>query len=143
MSFARKRLVFDTSVLVSAAIKPSSMPHKALEKAFSSYTLVASQDTLQELVQVLARDYLDKYMPKALRQEFVHGYQAMVQMTQVTPHPTPCRDPKDEKFLWLATSAKASFIVSSDDDLLSLHPYQGIDIIKAADFLLRPSQLSQ
>ena len=36
---------------------------------------------------------------------------------------TVCPDPKDDKFLSLAVSAKASAIVSGDDDLLVLHPF--------------------
>ncbi|WP_373274988.1 putative toxin-antitoxin system toxin component, PIN family [Parapedobacter tibetensis] len=35
---------------------------------------------------------------------------------------TDCRDPKDNKFLELAVSAKAHAIVTGDLDLLILHP---------------------
>ena len=38
----------------------------------------------------------------------------------------PFRDPRDNKFLALAVVASADLIVDSDDDLLSLSPYQGI-----------------
>lgn len=47
-----------------------------------------------------------------------------------------CRDPKDDQFLALAVAANASAIVSGDDDLLVLHPLQGIDILKPAEFLV-------
>ncbi len=46
-----------------------------------------------------------------------------------------CRDPKDDKFLELAYSAKAKCIVSGDQDLLVLHPFRGIPIKTAAEFL--------
>jgi hypothetical protein len=45
---------------------------------------------------------------------------------------TACRDEKDNKFLELAVSAEATHI---DDDLLTLHPFQGIAIITPAAFL--------
>jgi predicted nucleic acid-binding protein len=46
-----------------------------------------------------------------------------------------CRDPKDDKFLSLALAAGADCIVSSDADLLALHPYRGIAIVTPAVFL--------
>lgn len=48
---------------------------------------------------------------------------------------TDCRDPKDNIFLELALTCQAQYLVSGDKDLLSLHPYQGIQIITARDFL--------
>lgn len=46
-----------------------------------------------------------------------------------------CRDPKDNKFLELAVSGKADFIITGDADLLSLHPWRGIGILSPADYL--------
>jgi predicted nucleic acid-binding protein len=52
---------------------------------------------------------------------------------------TICRDPKDNKILELAVSGQASYLLSSDKDLLVLHPFQGIEIVTPADFLAKPS----
>ncbi len=41
-----------------------------------------------------------------------------------------CRDEKDNKFLECAQSAKVDYIVSGDEDLLSLKVYNGIPIIR-------------
>jgi predicted nucleic acid-binding protein len=40
-----------------------------------------------------------------------------------------CRDPKDNKFLELALSAGAEMIITGDDDLRVLDPFQGIRIL--------------
>jgi uncharacterized protein len=48
---------------------------------------------------------------------------------------TACRDPKDDKFLELAVNASADIIVTGDEDLLVLHPFRGISILRPADFL--------
>jgi predicted nucleic acid-binding protein len=48
---------------------------------------------------------------------------------------TDCRDPKDNKFLELALSGKATHIVSGDEDLLVLHPFRGILILMPQAFL--------
>ena len=46
------------------------------------------------------------------------------------------RDPEDDKILELAVSGKADYIVTGDDDLLVLNPFQGVSIITPTDFLL-------
>ena len=48
-----------------------------------------------------------------------------------------CRDPRNCKFLALATGCNAGVLVSSDDDLLSLKNWQGTQIATAAGFLSR------
>jgi predicted nucleic acid-binding protein len=48
---------------------------------------------------------------------------------------TDCRDPKDDKYLELALAAGAETIVSSDDDLLVLHPWRSVRILRPADYL--------
>ena len=46
-----------------------------------------------------------------------------------------CRDPDDDKFLETAITGEASAIVSGDNDLLAMHPFRGIPILRPADFL--------
>jgi putative PIN family toxin of toxin-antitoxin system len=48
-----------------------------------------------------------------------------------------CRDPRDDKFLSLAVSGNADLIITGDKDLLVLHPFRGIDIIRPIDYLSR------
>jgi predicted nucleic acid-binding protein len=48
-----------------------------------------------------------------------------------------CRDAKDDKSLALALACDAATLVSSDDDLLVLHPWQGIQMLRPAAFLRR------
>jgi putative PIN family toxin of toxin-antitoxin system len=61
--------------------------------------------------------------------------QAVVESVAITETIAGCRDPKDDKFLELAISGQATCILSSDKDLLVLHPFQGIEIVTPADFL--------
>lgn len=44
-------------------------------------------------------------------------------------------DPDDDKFIECAVVSRAGFVVSGDKHLLDLEEYEGINIIKAADFL--------
>ncbi len=47
-----------------------------------------------------------------------------------------CRDPNDNKYLELALAANAGFLISSDKDLLALHPWRGIRILTPAQYLV-------
>ncbi|MGB6869981.1 MAG: hypothetical protein WBD93_10270 [Acidobacteriaceae bacterium] len=66
-----RRVVLDTSTLVSAALRPGSVPHKALLEGFRSWTICAGTDTVAELEQVLERSKFDRYLTTRLRREFV------------------------------------------------------------------------
>ena len=48
---------------------------------------------------------------------------------------TDCRDERDNKYLELAVAAGAEIIVSSDDDLLVLHPWRETRIVRPAEYL--------
>ncbi|NJN72953.1 MAG: putative toxin-antitoxin system toxin component, PIN family [Limnothrix sp. RL_2_0] len=45
------------------------------------------------------------------------------------------RDPKDNKFLELAVDGNADYLITGDQDLLILHPFQKTQIITPAQFL--------
>lgn len=135
MSFDR-RIVIDTGVLVSAAIRPQSIPALALEKAFLHFDVCASEETLAELTTVLLRRKFDRYAPKALRQVFVDGFRQRAAMFMVADEVVDCPDPEDNKFLALAQRAEAELIVASDPHLTNMHPWRGIPIMPPAAFLV-------
>jgi putative PIN family toxin of toxin-antitoxin system len=135
MSFAR-RIVLDTGVLVSAAIRPDSVRALALEKALLDFDVFVSQDTLAELATVLDRAKFDRYAPPRQREDFVAGLRARGVVVEVDTTVSDCVDPKDNMFLALAETAEADLIVSSDPHLTSLHPWHGIPILPPAAFLV-------
>ena len=61
-------------------------------------------------------------------------FREAVMLVETTTPVTECRDPKDDKFLELALSAKADVLVSSDIHLLEMHPFRGIQILQLVDF---------
>jgi putative PIN family toxin of toxin-antitoxin system len=87
------------------------------------------------LQEVLLRDKFDKYLPKPIRQAFVQKFEILVAMIDITETIIACRDPKDDKFLSLAVSANAEYIVSGDHDLLVLNPFRNILILSPFEFL--------
>lgn len=89
---------------------------------------------------MLHRDRLSRYVDAVTRDRFLSMYKASVEWVEVsqsylTAHEPQCRDPRDNVFLALAQAANADIIVSSDQDLLALHPWRGIPILTPAQFL--------
>ena len=134
------RVVFDTSALVGAALKPGSVPHQALSQALARCEVCASAQTWLELELVMQRDLFDRYLAREARLEFVALLRQSMQFFAVTPTDEaalqpPCRDPKDNKFLALAQVCQAHAVISSDDDLLKLHPWRGVAVLAPATFV--------
>ena len=130
-----KRIVFDTSTGVSAILKPQSVPAQALSWGWEVAEVVVSNETLDELRQVLERDRLDRFRDRPARLEFFAYYAAMTVLCPVTQAVVACRDPKDDKFLSLAVSASASVLISSDNDLLTLGRIGSTLIIRPGQFV--------
>ena len=100
----------------------------------------ASPATLAELERVLLRRKFDRYLDHDSRLDFFRRYRHQVLLFPVTEAeeaglPQACRDPRDNKFLALALHCSADVLVSSDDDLLVLNPWQDIPILTPAQFL--------
>jgi uncharacterized protein len=131
----KPRYVVDTNTLVSALLFSSSIPNQALEKAVEYGTLLFSETTVDELIEVISRPKFDKYILKVLREEFVIALVRDAVIVSKILFVKASRDPKDDKFLELALAGSASCIITGDKDLLELHPFQNIPILTAKDFL--------
>ncbi len=65
-----KRIVIDTSSLVSAVLRPNSVPRHAFLAAIKDHDLCVCQSTLDELLEVLQRSKFDRYAPLQTRMDF-------------------------------------------------------------------------
>jgi len=54
---------------------------------------------------------------------------------EITSSIRACHDARDDKFLEVAVDGRAEMIVTGDQDLLALHPFQGIAILTPSDYL--------
>jgi putative PIN family toxin of toxin-antitoxin system len=112
------------------------LAHAAVQTLRKTYELLASPETLEEFREGILREKFDR-ISRQLRLSFIEEYLQLV--TLVEPHIqiTACVDPKDNQFLSLAVSGRALLILSDDDHLLRLHPFQGIEILKPEKYLER------
>ncbi len=128
------RLVFDTNIFVSAALKRHSVPWMAIDIATRHGILLKSSATEAQLFEVIARPRLAPAIPYAAVARFNQLF-ASAELVTITERIVACRDPTDDKFLELAVNGKADMVVSGDADLLVMHPFQGIPIVIAAAFV--------
>ena len=129
--------VLDNNILVSALLVKNSAPFWVIKKVEEMGVILYSEATLLELNQVLNRKKFVKYFTVEEKQEFIVKLIESAELVAITESIDVCRDPKDNKFLELAVSGEADFIISGDRDLLVLNPFRNIEIITANDFLTR------
>lgn len=130
------RIVVDTNIFVSAALKDRSLPAIAARQATQHGVLLKSTVTEQQLFEVIARPYLAPLISPASR-EWLTTTLAAAELVTITEHIVACRDPTDDKFLKLAVSGCANLILTGDNDLLVLDPFRGIPIVAPSIFLQR------
>jgi uncharacterized protein len=128
------RVVVDTNVLVSAALKQQSMPGMAVLLVERRGGLLKSLATEQQQFEVVARPRLASLIDPET-QAWLKKLMAAAELATITDHIAACRDPTDDKFLELAVNGHANLIVSGDGDLLALNPFRDIPIVTPAAFV--------
>ena len=129
------RFVIDANVLVSAVLFKNSKPRKAFDKALDHGEIIISIPVLSELNKVLNRKKFNKYLLENEKKAFLALLFKEAKLEDPLAEIHICRDPKDDKYLELAVSGGAKFIVSGDKDLLVLNPFREISILTPEQFL--------
>ncbi len=130
------RIILDTNTLISAAILPRSITRQCLDLAVEHFELVVTVDTWGEFETRIKRQHLLRYFDNERhRDEVVATFNRVVQHVDSHSIVADCTDADDNKFLALALDSGAKLIVTGDQDLLVLHPWRGVEILKAGDFV--------
>jgi putative PIN family toxin of toxin-antitoxin system len=134
-AFEMKRVVIDTSVIVSALLfrgTPGRLISSWKKKIIQP---LITKEIILEYLRVLA------YPDFRLTENEIHFilYHEMVtffeQVTITTGTPVVMKDPFDDKFLHCAEEGKADVIISGDKHLLNLKSFKEIKIVSPAQFL--------
>ena len=129
------RAVLDTNVVVSALL--FSGPPSQLVPAWQSGRLqpVLSAPILDEYLRVLAYPKF-KLTSAEIRGLIEEALLPFIETVRTSPSTIPkLRDPDDAKFITCALTAGVRWLVSGDDDLLSLHRIKSVEIISVTAFL--------
>ena len=127
------KLVLDTNTLVSAFFWEGNEAELFRKIEQGKAKLYITGEILKEVEQVIKRPKFNEVMKKAnLTPDQI--IQKIVSISHLVISPKlnikVCRDEKDNKFLECATSAKTDYLISGDQDLLSLKKYKEITIVR-------------
>ena len=125
------KVVLDTNVVISGIFWKGAPHHILKAWAEGRFELVVSKNILDEYVSVIRRidtegDLAEKWAV------YLTDRAAVVEDTEVLKL---ARDPDDDMFINTAIVSKARFVVSGDDDLLSLKGESPVRVITPHVFL--------
>lgn len=127
------KVVFDTNIFVSAFIIPGSRGQEAFLLAHRrKVSLSSSVPILTEAARILRTKFSQSEtdVMAALRM-----ISRAVRMVRPTRKVTVLQDMPDNHILECAVTAQADLIVTGDRELLALREFEGISIVRLADFL--------
>lgn len=129
----RRRVVFDTSILVSALVFTGGSGEAALRRIIDQTDLlVLSRPIIAELLDVLAR----KFARDA--EELAHVAVFVTELAEIVAPTRRLRildDDPDNRILECAVAGRADAIVTGDKALLALGEYRNIRIVTLREYL--------
>ena len=131
-----ERIVVDTNVLISAALKPGGTPRAVVDTIRqASGVLLFSNETFQELHSRLLRPKFDRYVSQRVRLIYLVQLMGVSERTSITGAKLGCPDPEDDKFLETAMVGNAECLITGDRHLLDMVSFHGISILPPVAFL--------
>ncbi len=128
------KIVLDSNILV-AAFAARGLCSSLLELCLDRYEIIISNYILDEVYRALEkkiklpRDKADAVMKYLKEYCKVSSYSRIASGV--------CRDKKDDDIIALAVSNRARYIITGDDDLLSLKKYEEVEIVSPRVFWSR------
>jgi uncharacterized protein len=135
------KAVIDTTVLVSAFLnpRPGGAAHELLRVAGAgAFEIYLSDDIIEETAGVLlTRGRLRRRYQYADADvvEYCRALAHLATVVQDVPEVSVVRDPSDDMIVGCAVAAGADYLVTRDEDLLSLGHHADIAIVSPENFL--------
>ena len=123
-----KKVILDTNLWISFLIsrKLDSIDELIVN---GKITLLFSTELIEEFMNVTSRPKFKKYFSKEDIRKLLSIFNTYGQLIRISSSITICRDFKDNFLLNLAVDSNADFLVTGDDDLLSMEEIESIPII--------------
>ena len=127
------KAVFDTNVLIAALLTEGLCSGLLIRARKRAFNLVLCDDITREFKGILSKKF--KLASSDISEITAIVTEAAFKILH-NPGPIPsiCRDPNDDMIIACAINAGADYIVTGDEDLLSLKSYKDIAIINPRDF---------
>lgn len=129
------KVIIDTNIWISYLI---GFQLSELTELLSTgkIKLIVCEQLHTELLEVSGRKKFRKYFNQDKVDELLKLIGILGRNYKIDEYPNICRDPKDNFLLGLIRVSEADFLVTGDQDLLELNPFEGTEIIE-------PNQLLQ
>lgn len=128
----KMKILIDTNIIISGLFF-HGLPKELLRKIdFKKFCVCVNEEIITEYEEQIQKKLLkSKYI---LNEELFEKFFRDLQSFEIKSDLKICRDPKDDKFINCAIDAKAIYIVSGDNDLLTIKNFEGIEIVTAREF---------
>lgn len=133
------RVVLDANVYVSAVLRPEGTPGRIIGRFLrdAAFEIVLSPPIVEEVLRALTYPKVRKLIRSDIDPEL--WFEDIVVLASVVTgereHPRVSDDPDDDKYIGAAMEGHAAFVVTGDDDLLTLEEHEGIRIVTPRAFL--------
>ena len=126
------RILIDTNIIISGLFFHGLPKQLLAEFDYEKFSVCVNKSIVAEYTEQVDKKISNtKYrLDKDLREKFFKNLHSFKSVSDLKI----CRDPKDDKFINCAIDAKAVYIVSGDNDLLTLKNVAGIEIVTAREF---------
>jgi putative PIN family toxin of toxin-antitoxin system len=127
------RIILDTNILISALLSPLGAAAKLLDAwERKTFTLVASGALIAELREVAGRPFFRARLRASAAELLAAGLRDFSLYCRDLPSGPIAPDPKDSYLLAMAEASQAEFLVTGDEELLSLKHHKTTRIITPA-----------
>ena len=118
------RVVIDTNLFVSGTISPRGLPNQLLQAWLKgAFTLLISAEQRVEVQEVLSRPEIARRynLSEEARAQLLFLIDTLALQAPLRQRlPIHVRDPKDDHLLAASLGGKADYLVTGDEDLLTL-----------------------
>ena len=126
------RILIDTNIIISGLFFHGLPKQLLAEFDYNKFNICVNESIISEYHKQIQKKIVNpKYtLNGSLFEEIFRHLQNFEAVSDLKI----CRDPKDDKFINCAIDAKAVYIVSGDNDLLTLKNFADIEIVTAREF---------
>lgn len=132
------RVLLDTNQLVSSLLTSRGLQRELIDAwRRRAFALLVAPGQVEEVEQVLTRPKIAKKYPitRGDRERFLELLRGEGILLPSHERPNVCRDRDDDDLLGCAAAGEADYLVTGDEDLLSLGAYRGVTVVRARVFL--------
>lgn len=131
------KVVLDTNQLVSSLLSQGLQRNLIDAWRRRDFLLLIAPGQIEEVAEVLSRPKIRKKypIPPPDRDAFLQLLHQDALLLPHAPRAGVCRDPDDDYLLACAAAGAADYLVTGDEDRLTIGSYRGVAILSARQFL--------